>query len=151
MFSFYRLERFQPTVHSVFALHQTISSKIIRKLQISTTKLVRQGPELPALEANCFSPCHSVAMLTSTYILICESPQLRGHMPATSAQDGVTGQQAGMRHHGCKLNEVIALGGCKIMGSSLESSGLSGLTVKFNHIPLPVSDFILQAGIWFQL
>lgn len=69
-------------------------------------------------------------MLTSAYILICASPQLRGHMPATSAQDGVTGQQAGMRHHGCKLNEVIALGGCKIMGSSLESSGLSGLTVK---------------------
>lgn len=72
-------------------------------------------------------------------------------MPATSAQDGVTGQQAGMWHHGCKLNEVIALGGCKIMGSSLESSGLSGLTVKFNHIPLHVSDFILPVGIWFQL
>lgn len=90
-------------------------------------------------------------MLTSTHILICASPQQRGHMPAMSTHDRVKGQQAGMWHHGCKLNEVIALGGCKIMGSSLESSGLPGLTVKFNHIPLHVSDFILQAGIWFQL
>lgn len=65
-------------------------------------------------------------MLTSTHIWIRASPQLRGHMPAMSAHDGVKGQQAGMRHHGCKLNEVITLGGCKIMGSSLESSGRAG-------------------------
>lgn len=62
-----------------------------------------------------------------------------------SADDGVKGHQAGMRHHGCKLNEVITLGGCKIMGSSLESSGLPGLTVKFNDIPPHVSSFILSA------
>lgn len=90
-------------------------------------------------------------MLTSTHIWISASPQLRGHMLAMSTHDGVKGQQAGMRHHGCKLNKVIALGGCKIMGSSLESSGKPRLTAKFNHIPLQVSDSIAPAGICFQL
>lgn len=72
-------------------------------------------------------------------------------MPAMSAQDWVKVQQAGMRHHGYKPNEVNALGSCKIMGSSLERSDPPGLTVKFNSILLHVSDLILAAGFWFQL
>lgn len=90
-------------------------------------------------------------MLTSAHILICASPRLRGHMQPPSAQDWVKVQQAGMRHHRCKLNEVNALGGSKIMGSSLESSDTSGLTVKFNSIPPHVSDLILPVGFWLQL
>lgn len=139
MFFCHWLERLKSNVYYIFALYQTqLPAKYsVKHMQ---TCVREDRAKLPA-----------PVMLTSAHILICASPQLRGHMPPLSAQDWVKVQQAGMRHHRFKFNEVNALGGCKIMGSSLESSDTSGLTVKFNSILLHVSDLILPAGFWFQL
>lgn len=81
-------------------------------------------PPLTLLSSNDLDSVDILQLVLTKNMCVSSAPETHACRPHSMLR--VRGQQVGMQHHGSELNEVITLSGCKIMGSSLQSSWLFG-------------------------
>lgn len=88
------------------------------------SELKQKNLPLTPLSKNDLDSVDILQLVLTQNMCVSSAPETHAYRPHSMSR--VRGQQVGMQHHGSEHNEVITLSGCKIMGSSLQSSCLFG-------------------------